>query len=350
MNPDVADVFSYVFDGVVKMDSSDQLAPIDAKRIAGEVGGYEDYDSSVGGNLKIDDRYLGFPMNIETLIMFVNTANSQAHGIDISGPVEFNDLSPEDMLAVVYNGWFGVAYTNTVGLEFLDKNEEGFYSDLTKDFSDLREDQQELFTSLFNYYKAHEQMKTDLWDNTAAFGYLDASFVTGGQTSLRLDGPWATPSLIEKTNGGADIEVLPIGSVVVNGKPLSHWQSGWALGANIRLEGEDEKMFLAEELIKELINPEYAGDFFKATGKILPNVSSDDYLEMDLDELDKKVIASVIESYENALPRPMIPEWDNVWGTWESGMLSWSAVKPATVEEAYELVQASFISMMKNLE
>ncbi len=41
-------------------------------------------------------------------------------------------------------------------------------------------------------------------------------------------------------------------------------------------------------MIEEIVNPEYAVEFFKATGKILENVSVNEYLDSDLPEVDKK--------------------------------------------------------------
>ena len=68
----------------------------------------------------------------------------------------------------------------------------------------------------------------------------------------------------------------------------------------------------------------------------------------DLSDIDKKVVAAVIESYQDAPARPLFSEWGQVWGTWETALLSWSSVKPATVEDAYAEVKAAFEAMMSN--
>lgn len=348
-NPDVADVFAIPLDRVYGMSQNEVLAEIDAQAMAEALGGFGDYDAGLGGGFKLDGKYLAFPLNIETLVVFANSANATTNGVDLTKTMEFTSLKPEDMLSVVHDAWFGVSFTNSVGLSLLDKDASGtLTSDLTKEFAELTPEQQGLFTALFNYWQAHDKAGTDLWDKDAAWGYIDSAFTSGNQTSLRIDGPWAVPGLAEKTNGGADMAVLPISSVTLNGKPLTHWQSGWGLAVNARLEGKEAEMTLAQEMIKEVVNPEYAVDLFKSTGKVLQNVSADVYAASDLSDTDKAVIACMLESYQNAAVRPLFTEWGQVWPTWQNALLSWSAVKPATVEEAYEQVQAAFIAMMAN--
>ena len=101
-------------------------------------------------------------------------------------------------------------------------------------------------------------------------------------------------------------------------------------------------------MIEEIVNTEFAVDFFTATGKILENVDASVYEASDMSAIDKKVVAAVIESYQAAPARPLFSEWGQVWGTWENAVLSWAAVKPATVEDAYKEVKAAFDAMMLN--
>ncbi len=246
--------------------------------------------------------------------------------------------------------YYGVAFTNAVDLTLLDVDENGeFFSDLTKDFSDLTQAQQDVFNTMFDYWKSHDELATELWDYEAIWGYRDISFTSGGPTSLRIDGPWVMVAMDEKTNGGQDLDILPLSAITINGTPLKHWKSGWGLVANVRIEEDPAKVELAQELIKEIVNPEYAQSLFEATGKILENVSVEDYQSTDLPEIDKKIIAAMIESYNQAIPQPRMMEWNQVWPTWESGLLSWANVKPKNVEEAYAQIQASFSAMMSTL-
>lgn len=195
-NKDVADVFAIPADRIYGLAQNEALAAIDAKTMAENVGGFSDYDEGLGGNFKIGEDYLAFPMNIETLIIFANKANAEAHGIDLSKPVEFTDLEAEDMLIPAFDAWYGVAVTNSADIELLGKDDsENLFSDLTSDFSELPEEKQEVFTALFNYWKAHDEAKTSLWDEDAAWGYMDTAFSSGGDASLRLEGPWSTESL-----------------------------------------------------------------------------------------------------------------------------------------------------------
>lgn len=348
-NPDVADVFALPADRIYGLAKNEALASLDAKTMADKVGGFADYDAGLGGNFKVEDNYLAFPMNIETLINFVNKTNAAAKGVDISKPVEFTTLKGEDMLVPAFNAWFGVALTNAAGIEFLGKDADGkLFSDLTADWKDLAPEKQAAFTALFNYYQTHATAKTALWDSAAAWGYMDTAFTTGGNTSIRLEGPWSTGSLSKFAGEGADLEIMPIGNVTLNGKPLTHWKGGWGLGVNARVEANEDQMAAATAFITELVNPAFAVDFFKATGKIMENVEPSVYESSDLSDVDKKVIAAVIESYKDAPARPLFTEWGQVWGTWETGMLSWASVKPANVEAAYAEIQAAFKAMMLN--
>lgn len=348
-NSDVADVFALPADRIYGLAQNEVLATMDAMTMAANVGGFADYEAGLGGNFKVDGDFLAFPMNIETLINFVNTANAAASNVDLSGPIEFTTLNPESMLVPVFNAWFGVALTNAANIEMLGMNEDGtLFSDLTADWADLPAEKQAVFTSLFNYWKAHDDAKTSLWDSSAAWGYMDTAFTTGGQTSVRLEGPWSSGSLSNLAGAGADLDILPINQVTLNGAPLAHWQGGWGLGINARVEGNEDQMLLAQALIEEIMNTDFAVDFYKGLGKIMENVDPSVYANSDMADVDKTIVAAVIESYQDAPARPLFTEWGQVWGTWETGLLSWAAVKPATVEAAYAEVQASFKAMMLN--
>ncbi len=347
-NEDVADVFAIPADRIFGLALNDALAAIDAKGMAARVGGFGNYDEGLGGNFKIGGEYLAFPMNIETLINFVNTKNAEDLGIDLNSNIEFTDLDFETMLVPVWNAWFGVAITNAAGIELLGKDAQGkLFTDLTKEFSELNADMQGLFTAVFNYWKAHNEAGTDLWDENAAWGYMDNEFKPGGNTAIRLEGPWSTGGL--SGHAGADnLGILSINQVTVNGNPLAHWKGGWGLAINARVELDEDKMTLAQAFIEEVVNPDHAVEFFKATGKILENIEVSAYLNSDLSATDKKVIEAVIKSYEDAPARPLFTEWGQVWDTWKNGVLSWSSENPKTVEEAYRLVKASFDAMMRN--
>lgn len=348
-NVDIADVFAIPADRIYGLSQNEALASIDATAMAENVGGFDNYEEGLGGNFNIEGDYLAFPMNIETLINFGNTANAAAKGIDLTKTIEFTELDYEDMLVPVFDAWFGVSFINAAKIEMLGHDESGkLFSDFTKDFSELDQTQQDVFTALFEYWKAHNEAGTSLWDADAAWGYMDTAFTSGGTTSIRLEGPWSTGSLSTFANAGADLAILPINQVTVAGNPLAHWKGGWGLAINSRNEADADKMALSQAFIEEIVNPEFAIDFFKATGKILENVKADVYLGSDLSATDKLVIEAVLDSYAAAPARPLFTEWGSVWDTWKNAMLSWSAVNPKTVEDAYSEVQASFTAMMGN--
>lgn len=343
-NKDVADVFALPADRLYTLANNNILAGIDAKKMAEEVGGFKDFDGGMGGNFKIDDEYLAFPYNIETLVAYVNKENAASAGIDLTKPVEFTSLEFGKMLVTAHDAWFGVAFTNAVDFELLNKSADGTLStDATKAYSELTDDQKNLFDGLYTYWKSHYENKTDLWDKEAASGYLDAQFAAKDGAAIRIDGPWATTSLSD-TVGADNLEVLPLSNVTINGNELSHWKGGWGLGINARVEEDEAQMELAEAFIKEIVNPEYAKDLFKATGKILENVEASAY--DGIGGMDEKVIKATYTSYEASINRPLFLEYGKVWETWQNALLSWSSTNPTNGEEAYKQVQASFEAMM----
>lgn len=346
-NPDVADIFAIPADRLAGFAKNELLASIDGKAIAEKVG-YSNYDAGLGGNLSVDGDYLAFPMNIETLIIFANTANAEASGIDLSQTIEFTELGAEDMLIPAFNAWFGIAMTNSADIELLGQNDDGLFTDLDSDWSELEPEKQVVMEAIYNYWKQHDQLATDIWDTNATWGYMDGAFTSGGANTLRLDGPWGTAGLSERAGNGQDLEILPITQVTIGGNPLAHWKSGWGLAVNARIEENEAQMILAQAMIEEIANPNFAVDLFKQTGKIMEHVSAETYANSDLNETDKKIVAAVLESYDAAPNRPLFSEWNSVWSTWENALLSWNGVKPASVEEAYSEIQAAFQAMMLN--
>ena len=200
---------------------------------------------------------------------------------------------------------------------------------------------------MYNYWKSHNESKTNLWDKDAASGYIDEEFKTGGSDAIRIDGPWATSSLKELVGSADNLEVIPLTNITFKGQSLTHWKGGWGLGINARVEDDEEKMKVAVSFIEELVNPSNAKELFLATGKVLENADASSY--EGIDELEKKVIDATYEGYENAVARPLFTEYGQVWSTWQNSLLSWSAKKPANAEAAYADVQAAFKDMMSQI-
>lgn len=345
-NPDIADVFALPADRLYGLANNNMLAPIDSKTMAEKVGGFKRFDEGLGGNFKINNEYLAFPYNIETLIVYLNKENAETAGIDINKNIEFTDLDFGEMLVAAHDAWFGVGFANSANFEFLEKsNDDKLSTDGTRAWADLTEDQKNLFTALYNYWKPHYENKTNLWDKDAAGGYLDAQFSAKDGAAIRIDGPWATTAMQDKV-GADNLEVIPLSQIVVNGRALSHWKSGWGLGINVRCEEDINKMNLAQSFIMEIVNPTYAKDLFNATGKILENVDPSAF--DGIGGINEKVIKATYASYEGAVSRPLFIEYGKVWDTWQNALLSWSSQKPASAEEAYKQVQASFQSMMSS--
>ncbi len=347
-NEDIADVFSIPADRIYGLNDNEALAPMDAMAIADKVGGFDNYDAGLGGNFNIDGDYLAFPMNIETLIAYANTANAEAAGIDLTKSVEMNDAGL-DVLIPMFDAWFGVAVLNSADIDLLAKADDGtLTSDFTAEWADLPAEKQAAVTAVYEYWKKTQDAGVPMWDAEAAWGHMDTEFTTGGSAALRISGPWDAGAFSGQAGDGADLEIMPIGSITVAGQPLKHWKGGWGIAINSRNEGDDEKMALAEAFIAELMNTEHAVEFFKNTGKIMENVPADVYLSSDLTDADKAIIENVLASYADAPARPLFTEWGSVWDTWKNSVLSWSSVKPADAEAAYKEIKAAFDAMMLN--
>ena len=348
-NEDVADLFAIPADRLYGLHGNDVLGAIDSKKLAEEIGGWDDFDKGLGGNFNIDGEYFAFPFNIETLITYVNSANAKEKNVDLSKPIEIEDVADEStVLFPLFDAWYGVAATNSSNIELLGKKEDGtLYSDFTKEWDELEPEKQATVKALFDYWKKHNEAGTQLFDADAGWGYIDDTFKAGNGGVARLGGPWDAAAIGEQAGEG-NLEIHPIGQLTLAGKPLTHWQGGWGLAMNARIEEDADKVALAEAMIKEIVNPEFAADLYKASGKILENVPVDKYKEMDLPDVDKNIIEATIASYKEAPARPLFKEWGDVWDTYKNAILSWNSVKPADEKAAYAEIKASFDSMMAN--
>ena len=342
-NSDVADVFALPADRLYGLAKHQVLAAMPADKMAEEVGGFANFDKGLGGNFEIDGEYLAFPYNIETLIGYVNVENAKAANIDTTQDIEFTSLGYNQILTTVHDAWYGVAFTNSAKFDLLS---EDLKSDGIKEWSELTDEQKSLFEGLYNYWKAHKENNTSLWDKDAAGGYIDEQFKTGGSDVIKIDGPWATTTVKDLVGDASNMEIIPLSQITFNGQPLKHWKGGWGLGINARCEENEAQMEVAEAFIKEIVNPANAKELFEATGKVLENATAADY--EGIDELQKKVIDATYTSYEVAESRPLFSEYGQVWETWQNSLLSWSAKNPANAEEAYKEVKASFDGMMAN--
>ncbi|MFY9130449.1 MAG: extracellular solute-binding protein [Saccharofermentanales bacterium] len=350
-NPDVADLFALPADRLTDLANKDLLGAVDAKTIADKLGGWDDFDAGLGGLFKVGDEYLAFPYNIETLVAFANVKNAEAEGIDLSKPMELADVKdPAHALLPVFDTWYGVALTNSADIALLKQDGDKFVSDLTADWANLAPEKQAAINVLYEYWKLNRDANTTLFDAEAGWGYIDEQFTTGGKGVFRIGGPWELSGMQERTNGGADLDIYPIGQITVAGKPMKHWQGGWGLAINPRIEEDADKVALAEAMIAELVNPEYFVELFKATGKILENVPAETYQASSLSDIERELIVAVIESYKISPGRPLFQQFGPVWDTWKNGVLSWNNVAPANVEAAYGEIKASFDAMMADLK
>lgn len=350
-NPDVADVFALPGDRLTGLAGKDLLGAIDAKAMADKLGGWTDFDAGLGGLFKVNGEYLAFPFNIETLVTFANVKNGEAEGIKLDTPIELADVKdPAHVLLPVFDTWYGVALANSADIALLKPEGEGFVSDLTTDWGSLAPEKQAAIETLYKYWKLNREANTALFDPDAGWGYIDDQFKTGGKGIFRIGGPWELNGMKDKTADGADLEILPIGQITVAGKPMKHWQGGWGLAINPRIEEDKDKVALAEAVIAEIVNPQYFAELFRATGKILENVPAEKYQASDLSEIEKKLIVAVIESFKVSPGRPLFQQFGPVWDTWKNGVLSWNTVAPDSVEKAYGELKASFDAMMADLK
>ena len=179
-NPDVADVFALPADRLTGLAGKDLLGSSVAKKIADGLGGWSDFDGGLGGLFKLDGEYLAFPYNIETLVVFANTKNAEAQGLELDQPVELEGIGdPATILLPVFDAWFGVALTNSADIALLKEEGDGFVSDLTTDWGELEGGKKAALTVLYDYWKLNHEGNTTLFDADAGWGYIDEKFTSG---------------------------------------------------------------------------------------------------------------------------------------------------------------------------
>lgn len=351
-NPDVADVFALPSDRFTELYQNNVLGPLNAEAIAEKATGF-DLENSMAQLFKLEDGFFAFPYNIETLVSYVNTNNAEAAGIDVENTTfEITDpTSPEEILIPIPDAWYGVALNNSVDMNLLTKAEDGtLSSDYTTPYEELEPAKKEVFDAIYDYWKMNDEAGTTLVaaaDDRNA--YVTEKFADGAGGVVRLDGPWAAEGLRDAIEAGG-IAIYPINKIQIAGNDLVHWQGGWALGINARIEGDAEKQALAEAMIAEIVNPENAESLFVQTGKILENASAEVYENSELSDFDKQLIKTTIDSYNNSIGRPLFSEYGQVWSTWENAILSWNNSKPADAAAAYAEVKASFDAMMESFQ
>ncbi|WP_308540608.1 sugar ABC transporter substrate-binding protein [uncultured Murdochiella sp.] len=352
-NEDVADVFSIPADRLYGMVEGENLAAIDAEGLCTTVGGWKDFaefNQGLGGNFKIGDEYFAFPMNIECLLAFKQKANATAQNVDLTKPVEIGEATWAQVQVPAFDAWYGVALLNSAGIELLEKKEDGsFASDLTMEWSQLPKEKQAVIEALYGYWKGNADNNTSLFDDKAGYAYTDTQFETGKNGVIRLGGPWDY-NTIAKAAGEENLELGALDNLTIAGKPLTHWKGGWGYAINVRNEEDTNKMAICKALIAELANPEFFEEYFKATGKVMEQVSADKYQASGLTDVEKATVVNMINSYQNAVSRPLFQEYGQVWDTWKNAVLSWNAEKPSSAEEAYKQLKASFDAMMTNLQ
>lgn len=353
-NPDVADVFALPSDRFSELLKNDVLSPLNAQAIADKATGFKSLDESMASIFKDGEDYFAFPFNIETLFAYVNVNNAKEAGLDLE-KTTFDIAKPaneKEILIPVPDAWYAVALNNSVGMNLLNKAEDGkLSSDYTTEYDKLDADKKAMFDALFSYWKLNNDKGTSLMaDADTRNAYVTETFKDGNGGIVRLDGPWAAEGLRSDIEKGS-IDVYPINKIQIAGKDLVHWQGGWCLAINSRLEKDADKIALAEAFIAELLKPETAPQLYLATGKILENADLKIYEDSkDLTDFDKKLIKTCIESYSASVGRPIYTEYGQVWKTWENSILSWSNSKPADAKTAYGEVKAAFDSMMQNFQ
>ncbi len=334
-----ADLFTLPWNKINLLSEKNILAELNARSIAENLNINKNYDEK-----------LVFPMNINTILNFTNIDNSETNSINYLSGIEFTELSNQDILIALFKFDYGVSFMNGANINLLGKTEtEEYSSDLTKDFSELSANQQEIFNAIYNYWYYSKKEKSLLFDEDKYLNYMDLSFEKGGGTSILVN-KMTERKRLEDLVGQENLDILPLESIVVMGNNIVQYKDGDALAINKRIEEDENKMTIAELMIEEIVNPQYAVEFFKGTGKILENTNLDEFLDSDLEDRDKDFIGLVYRSYEDALEIPKNLQIEEISESWESGILSWNSLEPANVEEAYKILQDEFKSMIEKFK
>ncbi|MFM1536334.1 sugar ABC transporter substrate-binding protein [Helcococcus ovis] len=352
LNPDAPDVFAFPLDKFSNLYSKNVLSSIPAKEISNKLGGFENFDKGLAGNMKVNDKYYGFPYNLETLIAFVNTKNAKSENIDLNKKIEFTKVKDKDnILFPIFDGWYTASLNNASGIKLLNLEGGKFTSDYAIEYNKLEKNKQQAFNAIFDYWKKHSEKSIDILNPTSSSKYINENFQTGKKGVVVIDGPWVSSSdgIISNEIYKGNVDIYPLSNITIFNNSLSHWRSGWGLGINSRLNDKLEQKKLAIKLITELVNPKNAIELYKSTGKILENVSYKTYEESELNKKDKDLIKIVIDSYAKSKNKPIFKEYDEVWTTWKNAVLSWNTLKPKSAEEAYKNIYLSFKKLTDKL-
>lgn len=348
-NQDVADVFTFPYDRYHNLRAYSALAQVDGDSYNVISDGKYSTENGMMKALSEEGDHYAYPFSIETLMVFANEANAGAQNVNLNGAIELTDHI-KNVTIPMFNAWFGIPAMNAADIALLEKDASGnLYSDMTRDYGTLSQDEKKVFEGIYDYWKFYNDYNDDMFDTSNAWGFMENQFTEGKPGVIRLEGPWASSYIGNGMSDPDNLRILPINQLEINGIPIKHWRFGSMLGFNARIEGDKEKQILAEAMVMELINPEYAVDFFQVTGRILESADPARYQVNGIDSRDSEMIAALAASYELAAYRPVFVEWGKVWQAWESGVLSWNSIQPGSAEEAYGLIQNAFIEMMNDL-
>lgn len=317
----------------------------------------EAYDNSLGGIFKVGQDYYACPFGIETMIALLNTANAEEQDFDFEESIEISNLTQAEQFILPLSDFNCASVllnsaelrplyvTKTKGDKF------AIASDLTYSWDSLPENMKELFSDLYTFYQLQKCEEISLHSEDKCREKRNTAFISGGKSILAFcDSAKDAEHLADLANKGKDLKYLPLSQVKLNGQALMHWKGGWGLSLKTTVLENPEKKAIAEAMIRELTNPDFAEDLYLQSGTILDTVSPEVYSESkSLEDSQKEIIALSLASFEEAQKLPTVPGFDKVWGTWENGLSSWTYLDVQNAKEAYEVLQVRFVNLLKQL-
>ena len=339
-NSEVADVYIIPYDKFDEFYNQGKIGEINSDFIASAIGA--DVNKSEYKYFFRDNTFYGFPVGLESVIAYVNEINSGNEGVNIEGSISINSLEQNNAIVPIYEKEVAQLILPQWDFEFLTTNAEGVLTtDFSTDYDDLTPEMQTLFSATYDYWRLYNE--TDVWNPGVVRKTMFDMFKTGSKNTL-LIGSSDHRKLSRDISEYSGITTVPLGQLTFANKQLSTIQNGWGIVTNSRIDGDENKKLLSEVFVSELLSPINASEYYLYTNFIMPHAIEKDF--ESLDSLTISTINTVLESYSKLADFDSKTYNDVTYDLWKQSVLSWEVEDPDDAEEAYEILQEAFLSVI----